>query len=83
MKQSGECPKCQGHNIWNNSYFGKQTVGSQWVRKWVLVRGSNWPPRRRFAFKDEFVCLDCGYSESYVDRDGLESIKEYGFPEDR
>lgn len=33
---------------------------------------------RKYAFKDEYVCVDCGYSETFIDEVGLETIREYG-----
>ncbi|MFW9848513.1 MAG: hypothetical protein ACFFF4_05200 [Candidatus Thorarchaeota archaeon] len=80
MKQSSECPKCHGMNIWNNTHVATKVIPS---RRWLLVNPSNWPQKRKFAFKDEYVCLDCGYSETYLDSEGIETIKKYGYPEDR
>ncbi len=82
MKESGECPKCEGRNIWNNSHFGLKVVGAKYIRRWIMVRMSGWPHRRKLAFKDEYVCLDCGYTEAYVDKVGIKRIKEFGIPED-
>ena len=75
LKELGECPKCQGKNIWNNSHVTTKVIPG---RKWILVRASGWPHKRKFAFKDEYVCLDCGYSETYIESKGLETIREYG-----
>lgn len=82
MKETGECPKCQNHNIWNNSYLKESTTPYS-PRRWIMVQASNLPTRRKYAFKDEYVCLDCGYSETFIDSAGIETIKEYGYPEDK
>ena len=33
---------------------------------------------RKYAFKDEYVCMNCGYSETFIEEDGLKTIREYG-----
>jgi predicted nucleic-acid-binding Zn-ribbon protein len=74
LKQSERCPKCNSTNIWNNAHI---TVGNI-LKRWVPVCGSTWPPwKRKYAFKVEYVCLDCGYSETYIDKEGLQTIREY------
>lgn len=77
MKQSGRCPKCDSDEIWNNCHFSiKDNPG----KRWILVHWSNAPWKRKYAFKDEYVCFDCGYSETYIDEKGLETIREHGKP---
>ncbi len=79
MKQSGQCPKCNGTEIWNNSHYSIEK--NVRLKRWILVRWSLTPWKRKYAFKDEYVCLDCGYSETFIDSKGLETIKEFGYPE--
>jgi len=80
MRDSGECPKCQGKSIWNNQHI--PNIDLRFVKEWIVVKWSRWRQgKRKFAFKDEYVCLDCGYSESYVSPEGLDIIKEFGYPE--
>ncbi|MFW9793587.1 MAG: hypothetical protein ACFFEE_04760 [Candidatus Thorarchaeota archaeon] len=77
MKESGRCPKCESSNIWDSIAVTKK--GPVISRKWVMVVSAFWPRNRKYAFKDEYVCVDCGYSETFVDEEGLRIIKEYGF----
>ena len=73
MKQSGECPKCNGSRIWNNSHITEATI----PKRWIPVSGSTWKPwKRKIAFKDEYVCLDCGYTETYIRKTGLGLIRK-------
>ncbi|MDF1538614.1 MAG: hypothetical protein P1Q69_06910 [Candidatus Thorarchaeota archaeon] len=74
MKQSGECPKCHGRNIWNNSQL-KESAGLRGPKTWIMVKGAFNLRRAKLAHQDEYVCLDCGYNETYVESKGIESIK--------
>jgi len=76
LKKTGQCPKCSSSNVWNNSQVHEK--GKRPTKRWIIVRLGNLPWNRKYAFKDEYVCLDCGYSEAYVDNEGLETIREYG-----
>lgn len=77
LKQSGKCPKCNSSNIWNNSHL--QVNRSVTARRWILVHITGmFGLTRKYAFKDEYVCVDCGYSETFIDEVGLETIREYG-----
>ncbi|MGY5875812.1 MAG: hypothetical protein RTU30_08710 [Candidatus Thorarchaeota archaeon] len=72
-------------NIWNNSHVHKESKESKLVkitRRWIIVSlaGRFW--ERKYAFKDEYVCIDCGYSETFIDEEGLKTIKEYGISTD-
>ncbi|MHA1909105.1 MAG: hypothetical protein ACW98Y_17555 [Candidatus Thorarchaeota archaeon] len=80
MKETGECPKCQGTNIWNNRHVA---IKMMLPRRSILVKASRFPHGRKYAFKDEYVCLDCGYSETYIDRGSIQLIKKFGYPEDK
>jgi predicted nucleic-acid-binding Zn-ribbon protein len=78
LKQSGQCPKCSSRNIWNNSHI--QIGGIRPSKGWVLVRkASRW--NYKYVFKDDYVCIDCGYSETFIDDDGMKTIREYGVTE--
>jgi hypothetical protein len=37
--------------------------------------------KRKYAFKDEYVCINCGYSETFIEEEGLKTIREYGVTE--
>ncbi len=76
LKKSRQCPKCESMNIWNNSQVHKK--GKRPTRRWIIVRLARWPWNRKYAFKDEYVCIDCGYSETFIDEDGLKAIRKYG-----
>ncbi|MHA1135078.1 MAG: hypothetical protein ACTSSE_01170 [Candidatus Thorarchaeota archaeon] len=74
MKQSGKCPKCESTNIWNNSHLGYSRNRS-W-REFITVSIGRWELRRKWVYKIEYTCLDCGYSESYIDDRGLKTIRD-------
>jgi len=76
LKKTGQCPKCSSLNVWNNSKVHEK--GKRPTKRWIIVRLGNWPWNRKYAFKEEYVCMDCGYAEAYVDNEGLETIREYG-----
>ena len=84
MKQLGRCPKCDGTHIWNDAHvpyvFAKSVVNKP---RHLLV--SLKKPGRVFwksqdAKEVVYVCIDCGYKETYIDADGLDTIREYGEP---
>ncbi|MFW9809128.1 MAG: hypothetical protein ACFFE6_07085 [Candidatus Thorarchaeota archaeon] len=77
MKSSGLCPKCESSNIWSNSETKQK--GPAPVKRWIMVVPAFMPHNRKYAFKEEYVCLDCGYSETFIDVEGLKTIREYGF----
>ena len=81
MKESGECPKCQGKNIWDNSQ-SKESAGFRGPKSYIIVKGAINLPRAKLARQDEYVCLDCGYNETYIGQEGLDIIKEYGIPKE-
>ncbi len=76
LKQSGTCPKCEGTKIWNNSYWKQE--GTRPSKRWIIVVWAFRHSKRKYAFKDEYVCLDCGYSETFIDDEGIKTIQEYG-----
>ena len=77
LKQSGQCPKCESMNVWNNSHL--QRRGGIYPKRWIMVRISGLLSlNRKYAFKDEYVCMNCGYSETFIEEDGLKTIREYG-----
>ncbi len=79
MKQTGQCPKCESSDIWNNSHIKRRTPP---LKKWILVRFSGLMGfNRKFAYQDEYVCMNCGYSETFIEEEGLKTIREYGFTE--
>lgn len=56
--------------------------GGIFPKRWIMVStrgrlGLN----RKYAFKDEYVCMSCGYSETFIEEEGLKTIREYGFTE--
>jgi len=78
MKQSGQCPKCQSSNLWNNSE-SKESAGFRAPKTFIIVKGAFNMRKAKLARQDEYVCLDCGYNETYIGKDGVDLIKEYGF----
>lgn len=76
LKQSGQCPKCNSLSIWNNTQVHEN--GKHPTRRWIIVISARLPWNRKYAFKDEYVCIDCGYSESFIDEEGLKTIREFG-----
>lgn len=63
-------------DIWNNSHLQRKNPP---LKKWILVRYSGLIGLdRKFAYKDEYVCMNCGYCETYIEEQGLETIREYG-----
>ena len=83
MNKSGECPKCKSYNIWNDAHIPDWHFGNQLtiMARTIFVKKPKrfWdvPIRARYVV---YVCLDCGYSERYIDDEGLETIKEHGMP---
>ena len=76
MKKTGQCPKCSSLSVWNNSQVHEK--GKRPTKRWIIVSLGRGFWNRKYAFKDEYVCMDCGYSEAFVDDEGLETIREYG-----
>ena len=77
LKQTGQCPKCESTNIWNNSHLRRK--GGIYPKRWIMVRISgHLGLKRKYAFKDEYVCINCGYSETFIEEEGLNIIREYG-----
>lgn len=73
MKQSGVCPKCNGTKIWNNAHIPAEST----LKRWIPVSGETWSPwKRKYAYKDEYVCIECGYTETHIDEKGLQTIKD-------
>ena len=79
MKQSGQCPKCEGSNIWDNTAMEQR--GPVIIKTWIMVVSAWRPNKRKYAFKDEYVCMNCGYSETFIKDEGLKTIREYGVTE--
>ena len=76
LKQSGKCPKCNSLSIWNNSQVHKS--GKRPTKRWIIVSLARWPWDRKYVFKEEYVCIACGYSETFIEEEGLKTIREYG-----
>jgi predicted nucleic-acid-binding Zn-ribbon protein len=76
LKNTGQCPKCESTNLWDNTHLKQK--GPVIIRKWIMVATAWRPTRRKYAFKDEYVCMNCGYSETFIEEEGLETIREYG-----
>ena len=64
--KSGKCPKCDSNNV----YCGAKVFPKSGPF------GSNSIPvsLTSIAALDNYVCVDCGYVESYVEEDKLEEI---------
>jgi hypothetical protein len=46
---------------------------------WRLVHSSGMLGRiRKYVFKEDYVCLDCGFTESFIEDVGLDTLREYG-----
>ena len=69
LKTTGRCPKCQSKEIAKNKIrarlFG---LGAR-----VHLPAGN---LRTSAFV-AYACLDCGYTELYVDEKGLKNLKQF------
>lgn len=84
LKQSGSCPKCDSTSIWNSAHV--QFPGSTKYYTHQLVRFAKKGRLRwdvRFAREVVYICIDCGYKETFIDNEGLETIREFGAPEER
>jgi predicted nucleic-acid-binding Zn-ribbon protein len=66
MINSRECPKCGGQSI-----AGPHRIFSQHHVRIDL-------PGVSTATLEALTCVDCGYTELYSDRLGLQNIKKYG-----
>lgn len=69
LKADGICPLCSSDNIRS----GAAVEGKEGLR------GGNRIPLddRHFASLDNYLCLDCGYLESYIsDRNALNRIEK-------
>ena len=64
--KSGKCPKCQSNNVYSGAKVFPKSGPF----------GSNSIPvsLTSIAALDNYVCVDCGYIESYVESDKLEEI---------
>jgi hypothetical protein len=69
LKLDGICPRCASDNIRSGAAIdGKEGL-----------RGGNRIPldAQHTASLDNYICLDCGYTESYIsDRDALKRIEK-------
>ncbi|MHA2374505.1 MAG: hypothetical protein ACXAEB_15985 [Candidatus Thorarchaeota archaeon] len=36
---------------------------------------------RKYVFKEDYICVDCGYTESFVEDEGLDTLREYRLSE--
>ncbi|MHA2146976.1 MAG: hypothetical protein ACXAB0_16135 [Candidatus Thorarchaeota archaeon] len=79
MKNSGQCPKCESSNIWNNLHLKNYNFMHSQAAGWRLVHSSGMLGRiRKYVFKEDYVCLDCGFTESFIEDVGLDTLREYG-----
>jgi len=65
--RNGACPKCESRNIYKGTHVTFKSGGS----------GSNSIPITAFttAALDNYVCIDCGFLESYIsNKSKLEKI---------
>ena len=68
MKNSRICPKCEGSNIVRiDGKCGPYGVGNNIITGSTLFSAVG---------VDRYICLDCGYSEEWIDRESLGKIKE-------
>lgn len=82
MKNSKQCPKCESIDIWTSSQYQTDQYRPGLTGRWILVNVSGmFGHRRKFVYKYDYVCLNCGYTESFIDEEGLKTIREYGFSE--
>jgi hypothetical protein len=58
VKNSGQCPKCGGQRI------GYQPGGLLQGQNSMILGGGLFPSRARIG---RFFCLDCGFSEEWID----------------
>ena len=71
LKMDGLCPQCSSSRI----HSGAEIHGKEGLR------GGNRIPLEalHYASLDNYVCLDCGYLESYIsDRGALNRIEKQG-----
>ena len=68
MKSSKICPKCEQTNIVRiEGYAGPYGVGNN-----IMIKGSIFSA----VLVHRYICCDCGYSEEWIDLEGLEKIKK-------
>lgn len=84
MKQSGRCPKCDGTHIWNDAHVPYFITNAFIQKPRYLLVSLKKPGRIRWqshaAKEVAYVCIDCGYKETYIDTEGLDIIREHGEP---
>jgi hypothetical protein len=51
----------------------------RFVKKWIEIRQGI--INRKYVFKDEYVCVDCGYTESYIQDKDIVTIREHSVSE--
>ena len=69
--KSGVCPKCGSQEVYSGEHLPRWTKqGSYWANS-VPITGWN------YGELDNYVCVDCGYVESYIgNRAKLHKIAE-------
>jgi predicted nucleic-acid-binding Zn-ribbon protein len=60
--QDGICPKCGSHNVYSDYDHPKDPNQPQTATTTVKFGQFTEP----ITFSDHYVCIDCGYTESYV-----------------
>lgn len=68
MKKTGVCPKCGGREI----LYAPGEAGAYGV-------GNNIPTGSTIFSRvpvDRYICASCGYTEEWVDGEGLERLKK-------
>jgi len=68
MKNTGTCPKCNGSDI----LMVPGTVGAYGVGNNIRVGLSNFSAVR----VDRYVCCYCGYSEEWIKRENIQSLRK-------
>ncbi len=69
--KDGICPKCGSSDVYTGAYLGPWAkMGSYWANTFPITTWIN-------ATLDNYVCVNCGYVESYVrDRAKLHKITQ-------
>ena len=66
MKNTGICPKCRGENVVRMD----GSVGAYGTGNNVMIGKSIFSA----VNVNRYICLDCGFSEEWIDREDLEKV---------
>lgn len=62
--KDGKCPKCNSNNVYRREKGIDWGSESQWIEIWTGEPGGS--PAHEWAGFDSYVCVDCGYFETYI-----------------